>query len=51
MLSTAEAKFLSKSATFVMALHMRQYSMYVCGCLMGRAAFKEHLSAKESRIF
>ena len=52
MLSTAKTKFLSNSATSVMALQkLSSLSMYVCGCLMGRVASKEHLSAKEAWIF
>ena len=59
MVSTTEAKFFGNSATAVMALRKlnRQatvyitLSMYVCGCPMGRAAVKEHLSAKEAWIF
>ena len=58
MLSTAEAKFLSNSPTSVMVLQkliphatVIQLPIDVCGCLMGCAAFKEHLSAKEAWIF
>ena len=48
ILSTAEAKFLNNSATAVMSLQKLKHqatviqflSMYVCGCPMGRTAFK-----------